>query len=73
MPCCSVTTRRTVSLAARSIVAGREVLGRHAAPDQPALQDLPQRVHLELVVGGERDACSRSRLSSIAAREPLKS
>ena len=55
MPCWRVTTRRTVSLAARSIVARREVLGRHAATDHASLQDLPQRVHLELVVGGERE------------------
>src|SRR5262245_51229896 len=30
-------------------LARREVLRRHAAADQPALQDLPQRVHLEVV------------------------
>ena len=37
-------------------VAGRQVLRRNAAADHAALQDLPERVHLELVVGrqGER-------------------
>src|SRR5699024_9142983 len=32
-------------------LAGREVLRGDAAPDQPRLQDLPQRGHLELIVG----------------------
>src|SRR5258708_9790882 len=34
---------------------GCQVLGRHAAPNHACLQDLPQRRHLELVVGRQDD------------------
>jgi CheY-like chemotaxis protein len=43
------------SAAGRLDVAGLEVLHRHVATDEPALDDFPDRLHFEVVVGDDRD------------------
>ena len=55
MPCCSVTVRRTSPPAIGSGSVGLRFLIGHAAPDQARLQDVPDRFHLEVVVGDELD------------------
>ncbi len=55
MPCCSVMTRRDRVVGRALDVARREVLGRHAAANHAALEDFPERGHLEVVVGGQDD------------------
>ena len=47
--------RRTVSFAARSTSPGVRFFVGHAAADEASLEDLPERVHLELVVGRQDD------------------
>ena len=48
-------TRRTVPPAAASLSGALKFLMGHAAADEARLHDFPERVHLELVVGDERE------------------
>jgi hypothetical protein len=61
-----------VLLAAGCAVAAREVPDRHVAADQARLDDFPQRVDLEFVVGGEHELRILG-IESIEAFAPLKS
>ncbi len=55
MPCCSVISCRTVLLAAGHRGAAIQVLDGNVASDQSRGDDFPERIHLELVFGGEHE------------------
>ena len=53
IPCCSVTTRRTLEPLAVSISPSFRFFTGTFRRTMPRLQDVPQRVHFHLVFGGE--------------------
>ena len=53
MPCWSEISWRTVPLADGVAVPARQVLHRHVSAHEARLHDLPQRIQLEVIVGGE--------------------